>query len=399
MPTQFIRLVLLLTLSTVARSAESSLQWSGRLRFADIEQTNIDGYAASLKLRMNWQHLWFDDWSTELEIDGVGSAFRDQHNDGVHSNDKPFVPDPPGIELNTLNVNYRSAQWQLIVGRQRIDWDNQRFIGGNAFWQNEQTFDALTARWFWGEASQLNYAYLHNVNRIFGNDGDNSNTDSLYDNPRPSSLLGNHRMDSHLLHWLIKEWDHIEFSAYAHWIDNLSAEALSHETRGLRWRGDWKAERWRYHVELEKAVQQRREMDDEWKPYTLALATVAIAEYEWGLRHEKLGSKNDISFITPLASLHDFHGIVGKFSAPPTAGLQEQRVHFTWRMAPWLLELKHMRFFSADGEQRFGRENDLTLRYKWNRQHSVALNGGRFYHGDDNLVNETRWYLDYSFAW
>ena len=51
-------------------------------------------------------------------------------------------------------------------GRQRIVHGSQRFVGGVAWRQNEQTYDALRlqpklADW------TIDYAYVWNVNRIF----------------------------------------------------------------------------------------------------------------------------------------------------------------------------------------------------------------------------------------
>ena len=55
------------------------------------------------------------------------------------------------------------------MGRQRINHGSQRFIGGVAYRQNEQTYDGLRFQTTMG-AVDLDYAYIHNINRIFGPD-------------------------------------------------------------------------------------------------------------------------------------------------------------------------------------------------------------------------------------
>ena len=57
-----------------------------------------------------------------------------------------MVADPKGTELNQGYVQYKGIDnVGLKLGRQRINLDNQRFIGGVGWRQQEQTFDAFRA--------------------------------------------------------------------------------------------------------------------------------------------------------------------------------------------------------------------------------------------------------------
>ena len=56
------------------------------------------------------------------------------------------------------------------VGRQRIIWDNARFIGNVGFRQNEQTFDAARGAITALPDTVIEYNYLEEVHRIFGTD-------------------------------------------------------------------------------------------------------------------------------------------------------------------------------------------------------------------------------------
>ena len=56
----------------------------------------------------------------------------------------PVVADPEAYEFNRFQLTNTSLPGTtLTLGRQRIGLDDQRFVGGVAWRQNEQTFDAL----------------------------------------------------------------------------------------------------------------------------------------------------------------------------------------------------------------------------------------------------------------
>ena len=54
-----------------------------------------------------------------------------------------------------------------MVGRQRINLDNQRFVGVSPRRQNEQTYDGVLGQLQPVDELTLTYAYIDNVNTIF----------------------------------------------------------------------------------------------------------------------------------------------------------------------------------------------------------------------------------------
>jgi len=65
-----------------------------------------------------------------------------------------------------------SSGSQARIGRQRIIFDNERFIGGVGWRQNEQTFDALSFSHTAGNGFNFTWAYIDKVKRIFGSEVD-----------------------------------------------------------------------------------------------------------------------------------------------------------------------------------------------------------------------------------
>ena len=74
-------------------------------------------------------------------------AIANNYNDTNASNGvEPYsvVADPENIELNRAQFQYKTKALTVTGGRQRINIDDQRFVGSVGWRQNEQTFDALT---------------------------------------------------------------------------------------------------------------------------------------------------------------------------------------------------------------------------------------------------------------
>jgi hypothetical protein len=73
-----------------------------------------------------------------------GIAAGGNFNSGANGHGaRPQVIDPPGIELNQLWLGWKGTRANIALGRQRLLFDNQRWVGNSGWRQNEQTFDAL----------------------------------------------------------------------------------------------------------------------------------------------------------------------------------------------------------------------------------------------------------------
>lgn len=134
----------------------------------------------------------------------------------------PAVVDPDNAEFNQAYVQWApSAKTRLRVGRQRLAWDNQRFIGNSGWRQNEQTFDALDLQQRGPGGWQLRYGYLARALRVNGSDN-------------PDINLAHWLLDAHLLgatHALGRG----TLTGYAYFIENRTLPATSHRDLGLRY--------------------------------------------------------------------------------------------------------------------------------------------------------------------
>jgi hypothetical protein len=377
---------------------EHEFDWSSRLRYANVDADN-SGQAASLLLRGTVESEWNDIFSSTLEADAIGSAFRDDHSDGVDFNNQPLIPDPPGTEINQAFISANLESVNINLGRQRINFDNQRFIGGNGFWQNEQTFDALLARVKIASNSNLTYSYIDNVNRIYGDEADknNSGIEHNYDNlERSAAFLGDHQHHSHLSRLEWNEWDYTRVVAYGYRIDNRDLPAVSNNTLGISYNLNYKIDSIKYRVQIEAAQQDRFEINTDSLPYYLIDFGLGINTYEISARYEILGSKDNSAFITPLGSNHDFEGWADEIGNTPDAGVRNFSIGLLWRASPFRVETSY-HFFEDDQQgQNIGREFDLDFIYKPARKHSISLRFANF-EPADNATSIRKVYLDYSF--
>jgi hypothetical protein len=377
---------------------EHEFDWSSRLRYANVDADN-SGQAASLLLRGTVESQWNDIIGSTFEVDAIGSAFQDDHSDGVDFNNQPLIPDPPGTEINQAFISANLESANINLGRQRINFDNQRFIGGNGFWQNEQTFDALLTKFKIASNSHFIYSYLGNVNRIYGDDADknNSGIEHNYENlERSAAFLGDHKHQSHLSRLEWNEWDYTRIVAYGYHIDNRDLAAASNNTLGLSYNLNYKIDSVKYRVQIEAAQQDRFEIHADGLNYYLVDVGFGINAYEINARYEILGSQQGSAFITPLGSNHDFEGWADEIGNTPDTGVRNFSVGLLWRSSPFRVETSY-HFFEDDQQgQNIGREFDLDFIYKPARKHSISLRFANFEPtNSDGSIRKV--YLDYSF--
>ncbi len=387
-------------------SADHEWGLAARTRAAHLQVDDQNGKAASLLLRGRITSEWNHALSTVLELDHVETFWQNHHSDGVNRNGKPVIPDVPGTEINQLFASYEFERVQVRLGRQRIELDDQRFVGSNGYWQNDQTFDALSTEWQLLSASRLHYAYIANANRIFGDSADAhlSHEEPGYyalDGERPAGLLGDHEQDTHLLHLQVNEWDYSRLIGYAYFIDNKDFPDMSNRTLGGKYKFVATRGIFKYQGEIAAAVQERTELSGSPRPaYGLLDLSMIHGPWRFVARHEILGADQGAGFVTPLASAHNFQGWADVFAATPENGLEDTSLHINWRSSPWELDLRYHLFREYNGSEPYGHEYDLDIEFKPARQHSILLRFADFHAStaySGTLPDRQKVYLDYSY--
>lgn len=381
----FITTICLTNTATSTAASESGIDGAFRVRSANIEFNGNIGESITAKARLNAGHAINERLFTFLQVDHVEDFLEENHSTVLLVNDNPLITDTPGTELNQAFFRYQLEEQSLTLGRQALTFGSERFIGDIDFWQNDQTFDGVLFSADLFSASNIKYAYVNNVNRIFGDEADETldRRDIRFDalnGQRPAAELGNHRLDGNFLHLELKEWDYVEFSAYGYTIHNFDFPEASNRTFGASGNFRYKPGSVKYTGTLEYAAQKKQQSAvDEWIPYYLAEFGLGWQKLDVSMRWEVLDDREGESFDTPLASRHEFQGWADQFLITPVGGVEDRSLRINWTPRPWQLDLRYHQFRSAaDNNRVFGDEVDLDLIFRPTREHEIKLRYANF---------------------
>ncbi|NNF40295.1 MAG: alginate export family protein [Woeseiaceae bacterium] len=339
-------------IASAITSGDTSIDLRYRYEFVDQDALPDDANASTLRLRLNYQTGDWQSWSGFVEFDQVIEVLVDDFNSGSgtsgpNRSQYPVVADPDGADLNQLYFQYAPhEQLQARIGRQRILLDDQRFVGGVGWRQNEQTYDALSVQYTGFEKTKLSYSYVANANRIFG----------------AEVPAGDHDQDTHLLNASVELQEDWTVVGYAYLIDNDDAPAFSTNTIGGRLNGAFALGEGKAAVLAEIARQSdagnaTANFDAD---YFRVQGTWTLDALSLGLGFESLGSDNGEGFRTPLATLHAFNGWADQFLGTPGTGLDDLYVKAAYQRKPWNFQLAYHDFSAQSGGGDYGSEIDLS---------------------------------------
>jgi hypothetical protein len=162
-------------LHKLVSDGEFDLSFRYRFEFVDQDGFDEDAEASTVRTRLSVKSGEFRDASFFIEVDDVRQIIWDNFDQGGGNTpgraEYPVVADPDGTDLNQAYINYAGLDdWGFRLGRQRINLDNQRFVGGVGWRQNEQTFDAFRVDYRLLDKVDIFYSYVDKVRRIFGDE-------------------------------------------------------------------------------------------------------------------------------------------------------------------------------------------------------------------------------------
>lgn len=317
-----------------------------RTRIENVEQDNPaeDATATTLKTRLTYTSANYRGFGLTLEMDDTTELVDQDYTDGVTPRGTSPIADPEVTEVNQAFVSYTSDAIQIKYGRQRILLDNQRFVGGVGWRQDEQTYDAFSVKSTPTEDSTIFAAYITDVNRIFA-EADDHNHQSILLNASYQTPFG-------------------KAIAYGYLLDNQSVAGLSSDTYGLRWEGrvnEWLGYTLEYATQSDGGDNPQEYSAD----YVLAETafTLPIKGSQLTVKpgYEKLASDNGTSFKTPLATLHAFQGWTDGFLVTPDDGVIDAYLTTRLGLAGYQVGLGYHSFTSDIGDQDYGSEFNLVV--------------------------------------
>ncbi len=339
--------------------SDSTTKLNLRYRYELVDQDGAanDADASTLRSRLTWKSGTVSNWTVNIEVDDVTVIDSDDYNSTSNGYTMyPVVADPEGTDLNQVNVQYKKDGMAFTYGRQRINHNDQRFLGGVAWRQNEQTFDGYRFEYDVSETFNIDLSYVYNVNRIFGN------------STQKPDLHG----DFIFLNTTYKASKLHTFNGFAYLLDADDAPnstdneaGVSTRTLGVKYSGKFAG------LGIDASYATQSDYGDSPKDYSAAYYHIG-ANYDFGPvklggGYEVLGSDNGFGFITPLATAHKFQGFADKFLGTPANGVEDLYVTVSGKFSGVMLSATWHDFGSESSSADLGSEIDLVAKYKINK--------------------------------
>lgn len=341
-----------------------------RLRFEDVDQPSLDGEALTLRIRAGAEAM-VGKVAFLAEAEGTVALVNNYNafpfplpGEQQWKPEQSVIADPQNVELNRLQVQYRARHGSLTLGRQRINLDDQRWVGSVGWRQNEQTFDAIRGELKSG-ATTLDLSYAIKQRTIFGSDaGPRTAYDGQFMFVGAGSKVG--PVQGKLFAYLL-DYDETFF------VGNSS------QTYGLIVSSSVPV---KTNAKISLRASYARQSDYGKNPFDYSAdyltldAGVALKGFSISGGWEKLGSDNGRAVQTPMATLHKFNGWADQFLTTPPNGLQDSYISLSHKfekvaaISPLVASISYHRFDSDVGNTKYGTEWNASLGFNVGR---VAL--------------------------
>ena len=336
-------------------------------------------------------------WNTALLVEGefltvIQDHYRSDTSRPGFAN-YPVVADPEAYEFNRFQLTNTSiANTTITLGRQRINLDDQRFVGNVGWRMNEQTYDALrVVNKPMGGNLTLDFTYMNRINRVFGPDSPQGayKGDFYLGNVAYQFRIGKLTGFAYLLDFdPITSWGNTpaasEPGLNVTQKAGLNPARSSSETFGARFAGTYNVSKIKLSYlasyanqkdygsyKTSRSIASQQQFSNNYYAAEL-IATYRL--YSLGAGVETLEGDGVQGFQTPLATLHKFQGWADKFLTTPAKGIDDQYVTggiTTKSIKPFetvsLTAAQHKYTSTTGGGLDFGEEFNVQLSAKYGR--------------------------------
>ncbi len=363
-----------------------------RLRYENVEQLPLqDANALTLRTRVGFTTAPWQGLKAMIEAENSLAAEGDSYNQsGLNPGGAAhaIVADPETTELNQLFLSYTRGKTTATLGRQRLVLDNARYIGDSAWRQHLQTFDAFVLQDKTLENTTLTYAYLEQINRVFGHE----------------HAQGTWQSNSHLFNANYSGFAASTVTSYVYLLDfKKNAAANSCATYGLSFVGTRALStqlKFAYRAELATQSDYGSSSLNYSATYALLETGLSLNPGSITLGYERLGSDHNVGFKTPLATLHAFDGWADLFLITPPAGLQDTYIKATANLPEKIAFAAYWHQFNTDlGNVRLGHEFDAQVSRKFGKYLTGLIKYANFRHESPAYPNVQKFWTQIEFAY
>ncbi|MHC4975793.1 MAG: alginate export family protein [Planctomycetota bacterium] len=381
---------------------DGTIRFNDRLRFEYVDTDGSDtATALTNRLRLGYETATYENFSAYIEMENVATPTESRYYvpaTGQGPANRAVVSDPEGTEVNqafgryaTDSFNGTDASFDIKAGRQRIILDDSRFIGNVGWRQFEQTYDAIRIQSDLGhEKLSANYAYVWHVQRIFGPDGPNWDS------------------DSHIFNVSYNAAPEAKITPFAYLVDFRDESAAnSLNTFGVRVTGklvDQAQENTNYSLDYEATYAHQQDGDSNATDFDAEFfaAQLKLSQADTGsvtAGYQLLGSDSgNFGFRFPLGTNHKFQGFADQFLTTPATGLQDLYLTGAYDLGNGIVPFVTGHYFWSDtGSVNQGYEIDFGASKKLSANWSVAVKGAQFA-GHSGRPDTTKFWIQTTFS-
>ncbi|MEP7243334.1 MAG: hypothetical protein ABI885_06565 [Gammaproteobacteria bacterium] len=362
-----------------------------RLRSESVDQDGMSRDAEALTLRARLGFETGKAWNITFLAEGdLITPFESHYNSTVNGKTSyPVVADAETYEVNRLQLtNTTLPDTTVTFGRQRINLDDQRFVGNVGWRQNEQTYDGLRAVNKSIRNLTIDVTYFDQVNRVFGKD----------------SAVGRYNGSNYLAN-VAYQMPIGKLTGFVYLTDFTEAPRDSAETQGVRFTGERPVQK----VKVAWVASYARQTEHANNPldfaedfYTLEL-TGTFRQFSLNAGFEVMEGNGVRGFSTPLATLHKFDGWADKFLTTPPNGLERRYVGLSYtKKGLGILDTLsanavYHRFDSNRLDIHYGSEVDLQVQAKYQRFNLLLKHAS--YDADRFATDTRKYWLQLDYVW
>jgi hypothetical protein len=330
-----------------------------RFEFVDQDGRSSNAKANTLRTRAGLETGRFYGLGVGFDVEWIEAIGSEKFNNTINGKTQyPVVADPDDEQINQLYIVSENTLPDSLfkLGRQKIIWDNARFIGNVGFRQNEQTFDAFRGIVTALPDTALEYVYLEEVRRIFGTD----------------SPVGEFGLNSHGIRAQYSGFEPVTITPFALLLDydpssqaGLDSQSYGVLLGGSRSLGD------HWSILYEGSLAYQEDYADNPADFDLWYYRIEPGIAYDGIKlkagYEVLEGDGTNAFQTPLATLHKFNGFTDQFLTTPPDGLEDLYLSLAAPLPGegWLADLTfkagYHQYWAEKGGSHYGWEWDAGV--------------------------------------
>lgn len=311
-------------------SGKTSLELRLRGEYVDFE-TTPETDAETLRTVLGYKTGDYHGFKAFLEFENISTLGNGDYNSTVNGKTQyGVIADEPVTQINQMFLE----GYGFKAGRQKIIYDNARFIGDVAWRQNDQTFNAIS----YSNATlvkdlTLSAAYL---NRVY-----------------PITAV-EREVKAPLVNIRYAGIPQAKFSVFYYAVEEETTPAASWQHAGARVDGAIADFLYELSYADQKDFEDGTTVDAKYHDIQLG--------YKFGPVTVKAQQEVlEPGFKTPLATLHAFNGWADRFLATPAAGLEDTNVKLLANFAGYGFVLAAHDFQAEDSGDKFGEEVDFSV--------------------------------------